>query len=197
MDDNDSLSEETRLYLEGARHRVEQLAPVADLRAKVEQVELPFREPTRRVHGKFVPGVVNTVEENLETLIEPLSINEQRKVRRLTRRTGARVPVDMHRHPDHDTSVIAAETVEPYLTALQETIYKAFIQHGAMNDETLEELPEIVALDLGKTTARRRRTDLARMGKLVVVGRTYNSRGNPMNLYDIPNRTSTSHATRP
>lgn len=91
----------------------------------------------------------------------------------------------MHRHPDHATSVEAATRVSKKLSELQTLVYGCFVRYGPMTDEELEGLPEIVDRELGKTTARRRRTDLVKLGRLFAVGTRVNKGGLKMTLWAV------------
>lgn len=111
------------------------------------------------------------------------------------------MPVDdklrgMVRGEDYETSVDAAEAVEPHLSKLQLEVEEAFRFRGPMNDDTLESLPQFVGR-YAYSTVRKRRTDLVSMGRLVEVGQNTNSRGRKMIVWDIPHGEDTQVQCNP
>ena len=69
------------------------------------------------------------------------------------------------------------------LSELHERVLAAFRINGPMTDEVLERLP--VFASLAPSTARKRRSELYQLGKLVIYGMVTNSRGRPMIVWTI------------
>jgi len=71
----------------------------------------------------------------------------------------------MVRRSDPHTSLEAAATVTPHLSAIQGKVLDAFERHGAMSARQVEQLPEFAAY--GFSTIRKRVSELAAAGLLV------------------------------
>jgi hypothetical protein len=70
------------------------------------------------------------------------------------------------------------------ISELHERVLAAFRINGPMTDEVLERLP--VFQSLAPSTARKRRSELYQIGKLVIYGTVTNSRGRPMIIWSLP-----------
>ncbi len=66
----------------------------------------------------------------------------------------------MIRYPDHNTSVEAAESIEPKKHKLQEEVYEAILELGPLNDGELEDLPRFRGR-YAYSTVRKRRSELS------------------------------------
>jgi len=88
----------------------------------------------------------------------------------------------VQRQPRH-TSTDAAAVVEPHRSELQKLVEAAFVAHGPMHDETLENRPEFAGY--APSTVRKRRTELTQKLVLSYRGEARNSRGRKVALWGI------------
>ncbi len=103
--------------------------------------------------------------------------------------TIPRIPKDLHRHPDADTSVEAAQVIARRLSEMQDAVLAAFTRYGEMTDEQLEELDEF--REYKYSTARKRRTELVAKGYLASCGKALNSSGTArMTLWNLTERVT-------
>jgi hypothetical protein len=88
------------------------------------------------------------------------------------------------RRDDPETSKAAGAIFERRgLSEFHERVLAAFRINGPMTDEVLERLP--VFASLAPSTARKRRSELYQLGRLVIHGLVTNSRGVPMTIWAI------------
>jgi hypothetical protein len=89
----------------------------------------------------------------------------------------------MVHHGDPHTSVESAIVILRQQNELHVKVEAAFVEHGQMTDEQLEELPEFVGY--GPSTIRKRRSELYHAHRLVKVGEQRNRRGRKMLVWDL------------
>jgi len=92
----------------------------------------------------------------------------------------------MHKTDDWNTSILAAESIEPQLSELQEIVFDAFLAHP--HGLTDFELDEYLTPRHGKryTTYRKRRTELYQKGLLFPDGeRSYPGGRTPLKVWKI------------
>ncbi|MBM4073795.1 MAG: hypothetical protein FJ271_33480 [Planctomycetes bacterium] len=96
---------------------------------------------------------------------------------------GASCVLGMIRQSDHHTAVDAAAVIEPKRTELHQRVLDAFVRHGNMTDEQLEQLPEFNSF--GPSTIRKRRSELYQQKALFPVSEAVNSRGRKMWVWGL------------
>lgn len=104
-----------------------------------------------------------------------------------TMQTPTRLTRGMVRGTDAIESQRASADVLPKLSEIQRLVMQSFAQYGPLNDRELESLPCFKGL--APSTARKRRSELVQMGRLVKVGRR-----DKMSLYDVAARQQQSEA---
>lgn len=75
----------------------------------------------------------------------------------------------LHRIPDHETSIAAAQSVLPCRRILQQQILTALLVRGPMTDGELEKLPQFASY--GPSTVRKRRSELYQDGRVIPTGK--------------------------
>lgn len=90
----------------------------------------------------------------------------------------------LHRRPDDASSVEAAETVAPRLSALQRVVLDELRAAGPTTARDFERRPAFA--DLGASTVRKRLTELRRAGRVRAAGRARPRSGGPLaTVYEV------------
>lgn len=92
------------------------------------------------------------------------------------------------RQADPVTSKASAETMRLHLNELQVQVLAAFGDHGRLSPRQLERLPAFATL--APSTARKRCTELVRLGLLRPVGVERELGSTPSTVYEVTNEVS-------
>jgi hypothetical protein len=90
----------------------------------------------------------------------------------------------MHRQPDWDTSIEAAEATVWGASTIRELIHRILCEQGDMTDEAIADELALRGFDLAESTPRKRRGELVEVGRVVATeGRERNRRGRDMVIW--------------